>query len=224
MRFSKLGAMTLTLTVTACGGPSVADLLDNEVTLTLSGNSSEPERVAVGEAKGGVGVSRALLRASSITLGACSDAADIVLGARSYDLLADDAPFETVSTAVTELCSIQVALDPTQQNAVDDVPEQATVLVEGEDATGAAFQLSSERSFSLRFDAEGGGVFEQPLLLSIDLAKWLAELPQPEENEEMAQELFEAQLTPAAALYSDTNGNHLLDEDETTPLAVAEAR
>jgi hypothetical protein len=223
MRLFDLGAMAAcALTVTACGGPTVADLLDDEVTLSLSARSSQPELVALGESEGGLAVSRVVVRATSITFGSCrTGVSDLVLDARAYDLLAKDAPYETVSTAVTELCRVEVDLGARSESSIGGLPEAATVFVDGEDELGAQLERSSERAFSLRFEA-ADGPFRPPLLLSVDLAVWLADLPPPEAEEEATEATFVAQLVAASALYSDTDGDHLLDDDESTPLASAE--
>jgi hypothetical protein len=224
MRFTKLGSISaLALTLTACGGPTVADLLQDELVLTLSGFSSAPESVAVSEPQGGLGVERAVLRVTSISLNACQDdVADVMLGARAFDLLSVPAPSELVSTSVTDFCSIELDIDPTSQNAVAEVPDDATLFATGVDAAGEAFELASERSHSLRFEASTP-FGAQPLLLGLDVATLLGNLPPPLTGED-AREQMAAQLATALALYADANGNHELDADETTPLASASPR
>src|SRR4051812_6513539 len=84
-----LGATSLALGLfgLGCGGPSVADLGEGEVELTVTAVASDPSVASTGESQGGLGVSRAFLSASAVTLLPCSsDAAPLDLGARGYEL------------------------------------------------------------------------------------------------------------------------------------------
>jgi hypothetical protein len=213
----------LVVGVPGCGGPEVGDIVGNEVSVTVTGVASAPEVAAIGEAQGGSLVTRAFVSASSLSLMPCRDSAGAVsLGARGYDLLSDPAPSERVTTAVYELCGLRVDIDPVSESATDGVPPGSSLYVEGQDAAGEAFSLSSERSVSLLFEAEDGSSFgEQPLLLGFDLSIWLAGLPLPEEYADAALDLFDAHLVDSAALYVDSNGNQALDDDEQTPVARA---
>src|SRR5688500_2705836 len=95
----------LSWALVGCGGPSVADILGDEVVMSLTGVSSAPDLVGVSEATEGLGVSRLYVSTSTLTVMPCSgDANDVVLGARGYDLLTSPAPRELIGTAVTELC------------------------------------------------------------------------------------------------------------------------
>jgi hypothetical protein len=155
-------------------------------------------------------------------------ASDLTLGARGYDLLQEPAPSERVTTAVSELCGLRVDIDPVSESAADGIPKGASLYVEGQDAAGESFALTSESSASLMFEAESGSSFgEQPLLLGFDVSVWLAGLPLPADMADMADmvdmaaQLFDSQLVDSAALYVDSNGNHVLDDDEQTPVARA---
>jgi hypothetical protein len=213
----------LALPAVACGGPGVVGILDDQVTLTVRGLASKPEVAALGDARGGLGVSRAFVSASALSLIPCrADAADIVLSGRGYDLLSLPPPSEGVTTAVRELCGLRVDIDPVSQSATDGVPKGASLYVEGQDASGMPFTLSSESSSSLLFEAEAGSSFgDQPLLLGFDLSIWLAGLPLPADMADMSARLFDSQLRDSAALYVDANGNQALDDGEQTPVAHA---
>lgn len=211
------------LLAAACGGPEVGDIVGNEVSLTVTAVASAPEVAALGEAQSGVGVSRAFVSTSALSLMPCREGADdVTLGARGYDLLSEPAPSERVTTAVYDLCNLRLDIDPVSQSAADGVPEGASLYVEGKDAAGEPFALSSERSVSLLFPAESGASFgDQPLLLGFDASVWLAGIPLTEDLADAAQDLFDSQLVDSVALYVDSNGNQALDDDEQTPVARA---
>lgn len=219
---SSRSLLALALSVTGCGGPTlaeIAEIAEQEVRISVSGVTSEPETAALGEPQGGLGVERAVVRAAGITLSACREnTADLTLAARSYDLLSEPRPAEQVRTAVNELCRLRVDVDATAADDVEDVPKDASLYVAGTDGSGEPIAWSSQGSFSLVFEAEGGrGFGREPLLLGFDLATWLESLPTPDGD----AETFEAQLRGAAALYVDTDGDGALDDDEATPIAAA---
>lgn len=208
-----------------CGGPSVADLSSQEITLTVQGITSAPELVAIGKPpEAGIGVSRALIRASAVSFEPCSDdIASLKLAPRGYELLHDPAPSETVTTAVREYCGLQLRISSTTENSADDVPEGATLYVEVKDDSGDELVLQTEETVTLAFRTEAGESFgAEPLLLGIDVAAWLADVPLDEEERDGASERLHQQLPAAAALYVDANGNGELDEDERTPLLESE--
>lgn len=200
-----------------CGGPTVADIVESEVTLTVQGVASAPDVAAIGEPEAGLGVTRAVLRVSGVKLEPCRESVnELVLAPRAYELLDTPAPSESVSTAVQELCGLQVDIEPSSTSQVDGVPEAATLYVEGSDEKGEAFALTSDAVTSLRFETDQSASFgEQPLLLGIDVSTWLADLPR---DEDVSEQLAD-QLKGAAALFVDGNGNGKLDDDEQTPIA-----
>jgi hypothetical protein len=199
-----------------CGGPTLADLEQDEVKLTVT---------MVGESPDGLEPSRAFVSTSALSLLPCrADASEVVLGARGYDLLAEPPMSERVTTAVAELCGLRVDVDPVAEAASAGVPDGASLYVEGQDTAGASLALTSQSSISLLFEADSGSSFgEQPLLLGFDLSVWLAGLPLPDDMADESALLFDSQLRDAAALYVDSNGNQALDEDEQTPVAHASA-
>lgn len=218
--------LLLVLLPLGCGGPSVGDILGEEVRMTVTGVASATELASIGEASGGLGVTRLYVSTSSLTTTPCrDDASDIVLGARGFDLLTSPPPHETISTSVTELCGLRLDIAPVSDNALDGIPEGAALYAEGTDAAGEAFAFSSERSSSISLEAVGGVAFgERPLLLGFDVSTWLAGLPLAPELPDRAseeQELLEAQARGAFALYVDENENFALDDDEKTPVAKA---
>lgn len=207
----------------ACGGPSVGDILGDEVRMTATGVASAPEVASIGEASGGLGVTRLYVSTSSLSVLPCSDdASDIVLGARGFDLLTSPPPHETISTSVTELCGLRIDIDPVSQNALDGIPEGAALYVEGTDAEGAAFALSSDTSSSILLEAVDGKAFgDAPLLLGLDVSSWLDSVSLAADMTSQAQELLDTQTRSAFALYVDANENKRLDDDEATPVARA---
>jgi len=221
----RAGGLGLAFLAAACGGPDLGDIVELEVSLTVTGTTSAPEAVALGETQGGLGVTRAFVSASAVTLLPCSsNVSQLDLGARGYDLVLEAPQYERVTTAVSEFCGVRLDLDPVSSNARAGIPEGASLFVEGEAADGTAFTLMSESSSSLLLEAEPGSSFgEQPLLLGFDASIWLAGLPLPEELAEMSAELFDSQLLESAALYVDSDGNQALDADEQTPVARATA-
>jgi len=206
-----------------CSGPTAEDAAGQELTLSVVGLASAPDVAAIGEARGGLGVSRAFVSVSALHLVPCvADASPIVLAPRGYDLLSLPPPSEGVTTAVSEFCSLQVDVAPLSDDAPGGIAAGTSLQVAGLDADGVAFNLSSQSSASLSFEPVDGSSFgDQPLLLGFDLSVWLAGLPLPVEMADMSAQLFDAQLLDGAALYVDANGNQALDEAEQTPIAVA---
>jgi hypothetical protein len=208
----------------ACSGPGVADLGTSEIALTVSAVASAPELVALGEQPGDLSVQRLFLNTSSLTLLACdSGAADVTLGRRGYDLLAEPAPRELVGTAVTKLCALRVDIDPVKPTP-EGIPEDAALYAEATDATGATFSFSTATSSSVLLEAVGDVPFgDQPLLLGLDVSVWLGEvaLADLENDPEAARASIDAQIAPALAVYADLNDNQVLDDDETDRLAIA---
>ncbi|HEX2877658.1 MAG TPA: hypothetical protein VHP33_40695 [Polyangiaceae bacterium] len=229
LNFSRLlprvSGLVLVVMGAGCGGPELGDIVELEVSMAVVGTASAPETAAVGEAQGGLGVTRAFLSASAVTLVPCeSNVSGLELGARGYDVLQEPPQSERVTTGVSNFCGVRLELDPVTSNAREGIPEGATMYVEAVASDGTAVTLTSERSSSLLLEAESGTSFgEQPLLLGFDVSLWLQGLPLPEEMAEMSGELFDAQLQGAAAIYVDANGNQALDEGEETPVARATA-
>lgn len=216
-----LGLVALT---TACGGPSVAEVTQAHVTLTVRAVASDPAVASVGKPNGGVGVARAYLNASAVSLVPCSGAEQIVLDPRGYELVNEPPYSELVTTAVDEFCGLRVDVDPVDESAADDVPAGSSLYVAGEDAERKPLTLSSTRSFSLLFEADDSESFgQEPLILGFDVSTWLAGLPLPEDMADASTQLFEEQLYGSAALYADKNGNGALDDDESTPLLNVKA-
>jgi hypothetical protein len=201
----------------------VADLAASEVVITVTGVASAPDVAALGESQGGLGVSRVFVSSSSFRLLPCdSGAAKVTLEPRGYDLLAEAKPREVVGTLVTDWCGLQVDIDPVAQNAAEGVPEAASLYVEGTDADGATFALTSESSTSVLLEAVDGVSFgDVPLLLGLDVSTWLEGIPLTPELAVTAGEQLVERAPAALALYADANQNQSLDEDETTPVAVA---
>ena len=208
-----------------CGGPSLGDLDTGSVAITVRGVVSDPAVATSGASQGGLGIERAYVSMSSVTLTPCrQDASEIMLSARSYELVREPPNEELVSTAVTELCGLRFDIDPLEQNASEGVPEGASLYVEGTNAAGAPFEIVSEQSFSLLFEVDESAAFgAEPLLLGFDLSRWLAAIPMDAGYEHLTVEALEAQLRGAVALYGDSDGNGALDDGEQTPVASAVA-
>jgi hypothetical protein len=206
----------------ACSSPGVGDLIQPELTLTLTAHSSEPTKVAVGDAEDGLGVTRAFVAASALSLVPCSkNVGGIVLDPRGYDLLRS--PSEAVTTGVTEWCALELDLDPVDGTTTPGVPDGATLYVSAKDAADTAFSFSSDRSTSLRLEAaDPEGFPSSSLIIGFDMSKWLAGLPiaEPDMTETESGVLYD-QLLGSVALYVDSNLNQELDDDETTPIATA---
>lgn len=217
-------AVLFALLALGCGGPSIGDLATPTVSLTVSAIATQPGVAAVGEAQGGLGIERAFVSMSSLTLSPCrAGAAEVVLSARGYELISDPPFDETVTTAANELCSLRFDIDPLSQNNVEGVPEDAAFYAAGHNAAvDMPFEMSSDLSLSLVFETDADASFgTEPLLLGFDLSAWLATIPPEPELFELAQDRFESQLRSAASLYVDRNDNGALDEDEQTPIATA---
>jgi hypothetical protein len=190
----------------------------SRVTLVLSAESSAPEVATLSEPAGGLVVTRAFVSLSSLAILPCEvDAADILLSASGYELVGAARVLEEVTTAVQELCGIRLDIDPLDQNSGDGVPEGASIYLEGEEADGTPFQLASSLSQSLLLEAESGVSFGAlPLLVAVDVGVWLKDI---NPTSPQAPELLAENLASAVLLYADVSGNHLLDEDERTPIA-----
>lgn len=219
-------SLPFALLLSACGGPSVGDILGEEVRMTVTGVASAPEVASIGDSNGGLGVTRLYVSTSSITTLPCrDDANDIVLGARGFDLLTSPPPHETISTSVTELCGLRLDVDPVSRNELEGIPNGAALYAEGTDAEDTAFTFWTESSSSILLEAASGVAFgERPLLLGFDVSTWLAGLPLADElpdRESQQHELLDAQALGALALYVDADDDQKLDEDEQTPVARA---
>jgi hypothetical protein len=208
----------------ACSGPGVADLATSEIVMTVSALASAPEQVALGESAGGLGVTRVFLNTSALGLVACdSGVADLTLGRRGYDLLAEPPARELVGTAVTELCSVRIDIDAVKPTP-EGVPAGAALYAEGTDADGAEVSFSTSSSTSVLLQAVDDVPFgDQPLLLGLDVSVWLGQLSPDDamSDPEGAQAELDSRTASALAIYADLNDNRALDDDETTPLAVA---
>jgi hypothetical protein len=217
-----VGAL-LGLGVVACGGPSVADIAQQRVMLTVRGVASDPDVAAIGEPAAGLGVTRAWLRTRAVTFAACrADTEALTLAPRDYELLNDAAPSEEITTAVDELCGLHVEVGASGE-AGDGSSKDTTLHVEGTDADGNAFTLESDGTASLDFETDAEASFgEQPLLLGVDVSKWLADVPLTEDEAEAASEQLLSRLKSAVALYVDRDGDGKLDDDEQTPIATSE--
>jgi hypothetical protein len=145
-----------------------------------------------------------------------------VLSPRPYDLLTMPAPSEYITTAVTELCGLRLDIDPLAQNATDGIPEGASIHLEGTDAAGAPFVLSSEQSLSLLLEAPPSSSFGMlPLFVAFDVSTWLHAIPLTEDMADLAVERLALRVRPSVALYVDTDENGSLDDAEKTPVARA---
>jgi hypothetical protein len=205
-----------------CGSPAIGEGQVSTVSVTFTTTASDPAVATAGEPAGGLVVSRAFLSASSLTLVPCdSKAAELVLPPRGYDLVSSLPPNEYVTTAVTDLCALRLDIDPLAQNATDGIPEGASIHIEGVDAAGTAFTLSSEQSLSFMLEAEADSSFgDLPLLLAFDVSTWLTAIPLTEDMTETATELLETQARGAVGLYVDADKNGTLDEAEQSAVAL----
>lgn len=211
-----------TSAVLGCGGPTLADLETGAVSLRLTATSSQPEVAAPGPGAGGLGVTRVFVSSSLLSLLPCKkEAAAVALAPRGYDLLLEPAPSEYVSTAVTELCGLRLDIDPLTQNGSEGVPDGASLLVEGTDATGASsFRLASGRSWSLLLESPTGASFgDRPLLLAFDLSTWLAGLPLAQEGADVALDVLESRVEAALGLYIDADDDGIVDDEERAAVA-----
>jgi hypothetical protein len=215
----------LALLAVGCGGPPVAGVEADEVNLSLFAITSDPEVAALTAsttAEGGIYVKRAFIATSSLTLVPClEDAAKLKLGPSGYDLIAPPLAGETVTTAVTDLCAIELTLAPLGDKAHDDEPDDAAISIKAENEAGDALDFVSDSEQKLVLESVNGTSFGPlPLLLTFDVAKWLDGVSSDPDQVEEGSALVEKQLADAATLYEDTNGNYLLDDDEMTPIAT----
>jgi hypothetical protein len=211
----RLAILALSTLAVACGGPTVGEIVSQEIVVTVRAVASEP--------KEDTKVTRAFLSTSALTLTACNEeVAPIVLDPRGYELVSDDPYQETIRTAVNELCSVRLDVEPLDENESEGVPAGASVYVEGTDASGEPFTLSSESAFSLSLEADAdSSLGKVPLLVGFDVSVWLKGLPLPPDMSDMAAQMFEEQLTDATALYVDYDEDGVLDDDESTPISHA---
>jgi hypothetical protein len=226
MRLSILAGSRLALACSSlaigCGGTSVAEISEQEVTLTLRTVASAPEVADVGEPAGGYGVSRVFMAARAVRFEACeAGVSDLILAPRGYDLASDPPPSERITTAVSEFCALNIDVEAPEA-APDGIADGVGLYLEAE-SSGPGIAYSLTTPFSLRFQADPASSFgAQPLLLGFDVSTWLANLSLDPALAETAFEMFETQLHDAAALYVDLNGNGALDDDEREPLVRSE--
>ncbi|HYQ17577.1 MAG TPA: hypothetical protein VEQ58_17510 [Polyangiaceae bacterium] len=191
-------------------------MVGQEVTLTVSGVASAPDVAAIGDSEGGLGVSLAVISSTALRFEPCDDgASDVALAPRSYELLGDPPPSESITTAVQNWCGLRVDVGPATAE-VEGVPEGASLYVEASDSDGTPLSFTSDASSTLRFETDAAASFgNQPLLLGIDVSVWLADLPLDPDMSDAAAEQLSSQLQAAARLFVDDNGNGKLDDDET---------
>jgi hypothetical protein len=221
----RLVALALAALSVACGGPSVGELISQEVSLTVRAVSSDPSAVALGEPDGGAALSRAFLSASALTLLPCSEDIELlVLEPRGYELLAEPPPSERISTAVNTFCGVRLDVEPLEENAAPGVPEGASLFVEGTDASGAPFSRSSSASLSVLLETDEAESFGKvPLLLGFDAVAWLPDLQLAEDMSDLPASALEEQLEAAVALYVDVDEDGVLDDDESRPILRAQS-
>jgi hypothetical protein len=209
---SRLALACASLAV-ACGGPEVGEITGQEVTLTLKAVASAPEVAALGEADGGLGVSRVVVATSAVRFQACTEGVeDLKLDPRVYELTREPPPSEGITTAVSDFCGLRVEISPWED------PVNSSMLVSATDAEGEPQEFLSQLSTSLTFETDAEHAFgADPLLLAFDVSVWLAGLPAA--DDESSTELLEAQLRDAATLYVDVNGNGALDDDDRALLS-----
>ena len=217
---ARAAATAVLVTTAACGGPSVADIENQAVTLQVTGVYLGDQAVPSGDERGDFTISRALISVDSLTLTPCADSsAAITLDPRVYDLTADPPQGERVTTAVTEFCTLRVDLAPSPDITEHSSKSPESLLVEVEDETSAKTTYAAEDSPSVTFSVDGDATFgDQPLLLGFDLSTWLTYVAGSATDELPG---LAPELSDVAALYVDSNGNDRLDEDEQTPVAHA---
>lgn len=203
---------------TACGGPNVGEILGQEVTLDVLATTSAPDVAAIGDSRGGLGVSQAFVNAKSITLVPCEQPdAGITIDPRAYDLLSTPPLAENVTTAVSDFCTLTLDVASAADGGSEDAPGGAAFYVAGSDADDKPLELSSSEAASLVLRSETGASFgDQPLLLGFDLGVWLAGNVTAADADPAS---LAAQFADSVALYVDENGNHALDDDERAPVA-----
>lgn len=208
-----------------CGGPKLGDLDTPAVSVVVTAISSDSDVAVAGEPRAGLGVERAFVSMSSLTLTPClQDASEIILDPRGYELVSERPNEELIETAVTDLCGLRFEVDPLAQNATDGVPEGASLYLAGTSADGAPFEIETAQSWSLQFEVSSSQSFgQEPLLLGFDLSVWLAGVPLDPGDEDLTQQAFEENLRGAVGLYRDDDGNGQLEGDEQTAVATATA-
>lgn len=213
----------LALFALACGGPPVTGIESTEVSISLFAVASAPEVAGIGDetAEGGLSVRRAFISTSSMTLVPCNeDAAEIALKPNGYDLLAPPLVGETISTAVNELCALKLAFAPVGDDAPQGVPENSATLIQAYNEADDPLELVGESEDTFVLESDGISFGPLPLLLAFDVSTWLDGAPHDPDMIAEAVAVMEAQTAQAMALYEDTNGNFLLDDDEKTPIAT----
>jgi hypothetical protein len=211
----RLVALSLAALSVACGGPTVGELISQEVSFTVRAVSSDPSEVAVGEPDGGRAVTRAYVSTSAVTLLPCNEGvASLELEPRGYELVAESPDRERITTAVQNFCCLRLDVEPNE--------EDVSLQVEGTDVDGAPFTISSAASFSLLLETKEDESFGNwPLILGVDVATWLDGLPLAEDMSDLASSALEEQLAGAVSLYLDEDEDGVLDAEESRPILRA---
>jgi hypothetical protein len=215
-----VAALVLPLATACGGGPEVGD--DTQATVVIvTGFASSPEVASIGMPQGGLAIARAYLSASAMTLVPCSpNSASIGLDPRGYDLLDEPPASEAVGSAVRNWCALRIDIDGS--NSSKGVPKGSSLYVEGQDADGNPLAIASTDATSVLLQVKGDASFgTEPVLLGVDVSKWLDGLPLGADMTDLAAAQLLDALPSATALYVDANHNDVLDADEQKePIAV----
>jgi hypothetical protein len=222
------------LLTAACGGEPVDPLASPFWQFAIAPTSTEPSEVAVRSEAAALSVEEAWLSLRSFEMVPCSsDAAPISQSEYPFDL-ANSPPALAFETGVRDYCAVRLALAPSLSAEPAELAELSLHL-RGTRSDDIAFEIQSALELDIELRAPSGTRFDaRHLAVGFDLAVWLAgadvqgatatdgvAVIDSSENTAVLT-AFEANTSLAVALYEDADRDGLLDDDELTPVAIAE--
>jgi hypothetical protein len=223
------------LLTAACGGPDAVDPLASPLwQIALAPTSTDSSEVAVRSEAAALSVEEAWLSLRSFEMVPCSnDAAPISHSEYPIDL-ADDPPALAFETGVRDYCAVRLAIAPSRAAEPAELAE-LSLHVRGTRSDDIPFEIRSALDVDVELRTPSGSRFDaRHLAVGFDLAVWLAEADvqgatatdgvaviDSNENSGVLT-AFETNTSLAVAVYEDADRDGLLDDDELTPVAIAE--
>ncbi len=224
--------LVVALVLLGCSGTETGNPGKSTAALSLGVTSSSPD-VTIGSGASGVRVEGAWVSFSRIASTGCPASHGGELApAFAVDLLDPDTALLDLDLGDQPLCGLELELAPAPMPAA---PTTSSIALSGVRVDDAPFVITTPATLpiALQTTAEIDPGQHPALLLGFDLAVWLSgtDLAGVPLNPEGVAQLdghadpaavatFEAQVVLGAALYSDTDADGVLDDNErATPLS-----
>jgi hypothetical protein len=230
IEFSLVGLLTA-----ACGGAPVDPLASPFWQFAFAPTSTNSSEVAVRSEAAALSVEEAWLSLRSFEMMPCSsDSASISQREQALDLAHDPPAVLAFETGVSDNCAVRLAAAPSRAAEPAELAD-LSLHVRGIRSDDIPFEIQSALELDIELRVPSGARFDaHHLAIGFDLAVWLAgadvqsapttdgvAIIDSSENTDVLA-AFEANTSLAVALYEDADRDGLLDDDELTPVAIAE--